>query len=177
MQGIHIYDRYGNWRFPGIYSQEQTPWDEQGSISSQQAALAVDARDHASVEALVDAKKVIISPDDGTTGLEIRFRGDGGDETQNVIQLYAEAGEDYYTKIATLTLTEGLQEAATGKFIQNISESNGNWMSPRLSLNVADHIARYYILTHGYSKFLMIASTLNASNIYVDLRCSQKQKS
>jgi len=153
----------------------QFTWEEAGSITAEQAALAVDARDDASVEALDSTKKVKIVPNDGTVALEFRFRSDADDDAvDSVLELYAAAGDDHYTRIAQLTIKEGLQEHSTGIFFaDSITEALNNWISDTKVVQPSspdDHIARYVLNAHGYDRFLFIASDLDSTTIYVDVR-------
>ena len=157
-------------------------WQNIGSITSAQAALGATARTHATVEALADAKKIILYL--GQTdymgkniALLFRFRSDSDDDTvTNTLQSYAEAGEDHYTRIAQLVIKEGLQEySSTIFFVDGITPSYENWITNEDAMVVQptptdDHIARYRLNTHGCDRFLFIASTRNSTTIYIDVR-------
>lgn len=157
-------------------------WQPVGSITSAQAALGATGRTHAAVDDIAEAKKVILYL--GQTdyelkniALEFRFRSDSDDDTvTNTLQSYAEAGEDHYTRIAQLVIKEGLQEYSSSIFfVDGITPSYENWITGEDAMIVQptptdDHIARLTINTHGYDRFLFIASTLNSPTIYVDVR-------
>jgi len=152
---------------------QQYAWREAGQITSAQAALAVDARDHASVEALAAAKKVLFKPEHGSVALEFRFRSDGSENDANTIQVYAAAGDDHYTRIAQLVATQGQQDASEGHFADSIVETLDNWLTDTKVVqpsSVDNHIARYILNTHGYDRFLFIVSTLATTTVYVDVR-------
>lgn len=157
-------------------------WQELGEITAAQAALGDAARTHAAVELLDDTKKVVLYL--GQTdfwlkniALEFRFRSDSDDDTvTNTLQSYAEAGEDHYTRIAQLVAKEGLQQYSSSIFfVDGITPSFENWITNEDSMIVQpvptdDHIARFTINTHGYDRFLFIASALNSTTVYIDVR-------
>ena len=157
-------------------------WQEIGEITSAHDALGATARTHAAVEALDDAKKIILylgqtDYEKKNIALEFRFRSDSDDDTvTNILQSYAEAGQDHYTRIAQLAIKEGLQEySSTIFFVDGITPSYENWITNENAMVVQpsvtdDHIARYTINTHGYDRFLFIASTKTSTNIYIDVR-------
>jgi len=153
-----------------------TNWVEGEEITVEQAVLTGTQRDDATVEALAAANKALIRPGSGTVALELRFRSDGTFEANDdsVLQLYAAAGKDHYTRIATLTIIQGEQLHSTGiYFCDSIVATLENWISATEVVQpetLDNHIARYVLNTHGYNRFLLIASDLDTTTIYVDWR-------
>ena len=157
-------------------------WQEIGEITSAQTALSATAMTHAAVETLDDAKKIVLylGQTDYTTkniALIFRFRSDSDDDSvTNVLQSYTEAGEDHYTRIAQLTIKEGLQEHSSGIFfVDGITPNFANWITNEDDMIVQptpldDHIARFRLNTHGCDRFLFIASTKTSPKIYIDVR-------
>jgi len=174
---VFILDPWKNVIFPGERHTRQYGWVNVGSITAVvaagQAPIDVDKRADADVEALAAAKKALFLATNGTVAIEIRLRADGANNDAYEIQLYAEAGTDHYTKIADLTCTQGTQDGdAAEHFIDTISEANKDWLTtPRVVDAQAEHIARYVLNVHGYTKFLFVCTDLkSATNIYIDAR-------
>ena len=148
-----------------------------GGITSTEPALAVDERDNASVVALASTKTVIWHPDDGTVAALLRFRTDGNDGDDVVVQMYAAKGADYYTRVATLTMQQGTQDWSSGHFIDTITLSNEQWDLGIRVQNTTDEIGRVYFNTGGFDRFLFIAPTKAPTTLYVDIcRLDQEVK-
>lgn len=148
-----------------------TPWVEAGSITSEQAALAVTARDTLTAEALA-ANKIIKIKNEylDAHALLFRFRADGAADLDSILELYAARGTDHYHRIATLTVVTGLQDTDvnTIHFIDSITPTNEDVLFDKEEMNLEDMIAHYYIRTLGFDKFLFICSDLDTTTIYVD---------
>jgi len=150
----------------------QTAWSYIGNITSEQAALAVTARDNASVEALADAKVIKIRPAGNPYAMSLRFRADGNADLDSVLELYAARGEDFYKRIATLTITTGTQDTGTSTihFIDTIVATNEETLlDGEEGICTANEIAEYYIRTFGFDRFALIASDLDSTTIYCDI--------
>ena len=78
-----------------------SPWRVAGSITVENAALAVTGRDWDTVDANVAANKVQIELRDPLPyALLFRFRADDAADLDSVLQLYAARGEDHFHRIA-----------------------------------------------------------------------------
>lgn len=176
-RGWQVRDKKDRAINPGERHTAQRAWVNAGSITAVvaagQAPIDVDKRADSDIESLVDAKKVVYEPEDGTVNLEFRFRADGNENDAFPIQMLAEAGTDHYTKVADLTCTQGTQDGDdTEHFIDAIAKTNEKWeTATRVVAAEANFIARFIINTHGHSKFLFVCTDLkNATNLYVDVR-------
>jgi hypothetical protein len=146
-------------------------WVEAGSITSEQAALAVTARDTPTADALAVTKIIKINnKNPGAYAFLFRFRATGNEDIDSDLELYAARGTDHYTRIATLTIVNGTQDTDVGTvhFIDSITPANENTLFDGEEISLADMIANYYVRTLGFDKFLFIASDLDSSAVYVD---------
>lgn len=151
----------------------QFDWETIGNVTVQQAALAVNARDNASVMALAEANRILLTVEEGAVAYELRFRSDGNEDDENVWQVYAEAGEDHFVHLAQLTTVQGTQDHETGHFADEITEAVPNWITDTKVVDPAvpaDTIARYVFNTHGYTRFAFVCSTLATTTGYIDAR-------
>ena len=146
----------------------QSEWKSGLSLTTAQSALTT-SKSATTINALTSTGIAIISPRDNSVALEIRFRG-GSDGDSNILNLYAMRGDnDHYTRIAVLTLTTGTQTDGTNLFIDTISKANEKWTDTiEVVSDASNGIAKVALNTHGYSKFLVIATTLNSSPLYID---------
>ena len=114
---------------PWLQTDPQTNY--KGTITTQCDAgdYAVGERDNAAVEALADAKKVVIKLPNGIVSIEFRFRFDGSAGDQHVLQMSAAAGVDHYRFVAQLTLDQGTQVHTTDSiyFIDTVVPANESW--------------------------------------------------
>ncbi len=161
---------------PGEKHTRQRLWKNAGSITAVvaagQAPIDVDKRADSDIVSLSAAKKVIYEPVDGTVAFEIRIRADGTEDDAFALEVHSAAGVDHYTKVVDLACTQGKQEAATGKFCDDMVPSNSDWETATRVVDAqADFIARYVLNTHGHDRFLFVCTDLkNATNIYIDVR-------
>lgn len=180
-QQVSQLDPEGKNIWPGISKVEEFPWEDLGDITSAQSALAAGAMDDASVEALAATKKVIWTPKKRPVAMDFRFEMDGSANDTSVLEAYARADRvdssgdvqvDEYTRVATLTITQGTQVGNTAStfFADDIAETNFAWGSASRAIQVSsgdNHIARWRINKHGEKKFLFICSTLGVTTIHV----------
>lgn len=176
---VSIKDPEGKIIWPGESHVEEYPWEDLGDITVAESALAADKMDDASVLALTATKTVIWTPEKAKVALEFRFEMDGSENDTSVLDLYARCNKissagvvsaDRYTRVSTLTLTQGTQDGDTAHFADSIVESNKAWLSaPSVVMpsSADNHIARYLINKHGYTKWLFIATTLGVTTIHV----------
>jgi len=147
-------------------------WREAGSITVENAALAVTGRDWDTVNAIAAANKVQIELREPIPyALLFRFRADGAADIDSDLELYAARGKDHFHRIAHLTITTGTQDtdAATIHFIDTIAPANEDTLFAGAEYDLAEMIAHYYVRTLGYDKFVFISSDLDSSTIYVDI--------
>ena len=96
----------------GTYkTSSQTKWATAGAIVAEEAALGVDERDTATAEALGSTKVVTIKPIGNPYAMLLRFRSDGSEDDDSVLQMYAARGSDHYHRIAQLTVVQGTQDS------------------------------------------------------------------
>lgn len=176
---VNIADVEGKIIWPGESHVEEYAWEDLGDITTAENALAADGMDDVSVVALASAKTVIWTPQKRKVALEFRFEMDGSENDTSVLDLYARGNKissagvvsaDRYTRVATLSLIQGTQDGDTAHFADSIVESNGAWLSSRTTVmpsSADNHIARYLINKHGYTKWLFIATTLGVTTIHV----------
>lgn len=146
-------------------------WVEAGSLTTEQAALAVTGRDTATADALTATGIIKINNKNPSAyAFLFRFRATGNEDVDSVLELYAARGTDHYTRIATLTIVNGTQDTgvATIHFIDSITPGNEDTLFDGEEISLADMIAHYYVRTLGFDKFLFIASDLDSTAVYVD---------
>lgn len=142
-------------------------WTNIGNITVVQAALAVAKRDYTTVEALLATQKAVYTPSPGAKEAEFRFITPAEDDAW-IVEMYAARGAgDHYVRIATLTLTGGTQKHSTNKvFVDTLAATNDEWFGnlpvPEEIESAHDFIARYHLLLMRYSRFVFIASTIEA---------------
>lgn len=142
-------------------------WTNVGNITVVQAALAVTARDNVSVDALASTKTAIYTVSAGAKSAEVRFITPA-DADAWVVEMYAARGKyDHYTRVATLTLTGGTQKHSTNKvFVDTLAATNEKWygtfVTAKEVCSAVNDIARYYWQNNLYTRFLFIASTIEA---------------
>lgn len=179
MEIVNQRDPEGKIIWPGMSNVEEYPWEDLGDITTAQTALAADGMDDASVVALAAAKTVIWVPEKRPVSLEFRFEMDGSEDDTSVLDLYARAKKissagvvsaDRYTRVATLTLTQGTQDGDTAHFADRAAISNEMWLSALREVITGtgdDHIVRILLNKHGYTNFLFIATTLSVTTIHI----------
>ena len=150
----------------------KTKWRTAGSITTEHAALAVTGRDTATVDALGTGTVALISTKevDWPYALLLRFRADGGNNIDSVVDMYAARGPDHYTRIATLTVVEGQQDTSTSTihFVDTITPANEDALLDGEESNLTDMIAHYYVRTLGFDKFAFVVSDLDSTTLYID---------
>jgi hypothetical protein len=148
----------------------QTHWRDIGSITASHAELTVTTRAVATAEALGSTYLVSVKPDGRPAALLFRFRTDGSNDGSSVLQLYSARGNDYYHKIAQLTILQG-QQLQTGLiyFVDTITPANEDTLFDGEEVNLTDQIAHYFVRTFACDRFLFLASTLTPTTIYIDV--------
>jgi len=164
-----------------IYSEDyitQYRWQVGGTITleADAADYAVTARDDASVEALVDTKKVIIKPSNGSVTIAFRFRSDGSENDDSILQLFAASGADHYIHESQLTITQGTQIHSTGiYFCDTITAADEKWIytpgnTTKGTPTTSNGIAMYLLNTYGFDRFWFVANDLDTTTVYIDWR-------
>lgn len=144
-------------------------------ITSEQSLLSGGAvLTDAAIETLATAKKVIIKPPDGVVAMELRFFGDisASADTDDVLELYAAAGVDTYRHFAQLTIVIGTLDYGTlYHFHDGIAPANEDWITVPAEATPANNtFGSYAFNTHGYDRFLVIASDKDCTTIGVEWR-------
>ena len=145
------------------------------TITTSQAALTTD-KSATLVDALASTKTAFLRPPNGTIALELRFRGLMADGYVNVLNLYGMRGEeDHYTLMVTLTLKTGTQVYSAGnRFVHTITKTNEKWWDSIDVINdEANGIARVGFNTHGYSDFVLIATSRDPEAESIIVEASQ----
>jgi len=150
-------------------------WQNAGVITSEysgdDAAPLPTELDYDTIDELDSTKKIIIEPPNGVVAIELRFRSDGSENDANVAPLYAVAGRDHYRLVDTLTVTQGTQIYSTGiYFADTVAAAGETWLSTTKEPSPADSMASYVLNVHGYDRFLLVASDLVTTSLYVDWR-------
>ena len=145
-------------------------WRAAGSITATEPALGVDERDNASVMAFLATKTVIYRRRGDKVWAEVRFRMDGNNDQTAILHMYAASGDDHFNYMGQLTITQGLHDSTSEHFAQTILPASENTFFEAVEWDAADEIARYAWKMKGYDRFLFIASTLNVTTVFVDVR-------
>lgn len=146
------------------------------TLSVEQALLGASALDHASVEALADANKVLINLPNGTPAVELRFVSVGTENLDDILQLYMASSTDsitdHYRHFAQLTITLGTQVyTPTQEFHDTVVAANAEWLTTANDVSPANNTFGSYVFnTHGNNKLLVIASDLDNTSIDVHWR-------
>lgn len=148
-------------------------WQEVGSITVQNAELGVTGRDVATVDAIAAANTIkIIPPTPGPYAMLLRFRSDGTTDDEDVLQMYAARGNDFYSRIAILTTLVGTGDTKTSTihFIDTISPTEEDGHHDAEEQNRTDNrTAHYYCRVFGCDRFIILASTRTSTTIYCDV--------
>ena len=150
--------------------ERQYDWVQLGVLSTEQAALAVDGRDNASVAALTATGRLIWTPDDGTASAMLRFRVNGTENNQFQVLIYGARGADYYTLIADLTLDQGTQDWSSGHFVDVVTVTE-QWVPGLRVSSKSDEIGMVHLNTAGFDRFVIISPDCtddDISGVYVD---------
>jgi hypothetical protein len=146
-------------------------WNVAGSITVQNAALGVTGRDVTTVDAIAAANTIKLSPPlPGPYAMMLRFRSDGSNNDDSVLQMYAARGDDHYNLVAQLTVVQG-QQIQTGSiyFVDTITPASEDTLYDGEEFNATDTIAHYYIRTLANDRFILIASDLDTTTVYCDV--------
>ncbi len=148
-------------------------WIVAGSITSETAALAVTGRDVTTVDALAATKTIKLAPPlPGPYAMMLRFRADGANNLDSVLQMYAaRTADDHYNLVAQLTVVTGQQDTATSTihFVDTITPASEDALYEGEESNATDTIAHYYVRVLANDRFIFIASDLDTTTVYADV--------
>jgi hypothetical protein len=152
-------------RMISLLTTEALPWTLIGSWTAAAAATpAVGARQYRDVRDLAGA--LVFESSNLHNALELRFTGTTDGQTL-VFDLMASRGQDYFDRVATLTCTVGTMQknSATVLFVDTIVLSNERWLKNVITTDTTGHnyIARVALDMCGYSKFALVATTINGT--------------
>ena len=142
-------------------------WLSAGTITVVQAALGVDGRDNATVEALAATKAIIYRRRTLCTWAELRIRATGSNNERAVLQMYAASGQnDHYSYMGQLSIVIGQQEADGDQlFVDTFTPASENAFYEAIEWNTTDYIARYAWKMKGYDRFLIICSAFTDAGV------------
>jgi len=141
-----------------------------GSLTTAVSDPGVTGRSAATIEALGSGKVILFDPNWASYEIMLRFRADGVDDDQCVLQLYATRGDDYF-KIATFTNDQGTQTATLGGYyVDTITPSNEDVLFVGIESNITNSIGHYLLRNLGCSRFALVLTTLDSSTttVYAD---------
>lgn len=147
-------------------------WINIGSITAQSSDLGVTGRDAATVEAIASTTALRFSPPvPGPYAMLLRFRSDGSENVDSVLQLYAASGNDHYHKLAQLTVVQGTQiDSGSIYFNDTITPANEDALYDGEESNITNSIAQYHFRILGEEKFVVICSDLDSTTVYLDAK-------
>ncbi len=159
-------------------SSNRVRWQEIGDIASTTVSVtpAVGARDYSAMIAIADVKTVewVLPSDAGN--LDLRFRMPSANDDA-VIEIFLARGatyqngsrEDSFVKAFILTLKAGSQTGPdSDQFVDTVTETQDYWGAGTVVDSGTDRIGRYKIAVDGYSKMIIIATTIDAQPLTVD---------
>ncbi len=148
-------------------------WTPAGSITTEHVELPVTGRDVATADALATEYTIKISPPTPMPyAMLLRFRAVGTEDVDDILQLYAARGNDFYRRIAILTTIIGTSDTDTSTihFIDTITATEEDGHHDAEEQNLTDNrTATYYLRTFGCDRFLILASDLDSTTLYCDV--------
>ena len=144
-------------------------WEDMGETSTAYTTPAVDERDYTNFVTNHPNAVVVDLNKSKWNSYGFRFvTDDDGDAW--VVDVFASKGEDYFTRVMTLSLTGGTQVGpatttdADAVFVDTITKSNENW---RRLLDVVDggggdRIASIWFDGMGFDTWAFVATTAEA---------------
>lgn len=151
-----------------------TSWQDLGVITTADVAWATTEFAANVVEALASTIVLLADIPHGTPNVEMRFYGTASDADDVVLNIYGRRkDDDYYQLLATLSCVHGTGQkgAATELWVDKITEDKdftpeaaGGALSPD-----DNSIARYYFKTGGFEKLAIIATTIDGTDVGVEM--------
>lgn len=146
-------------------------WQEAGTLSATEAALAVDERTDAYIESITATKRVVYDRRTCMPWAEMRTRFVGTDGQAAIMQMYAMSGYgDYWDYMGQIEFHQGLQDCGALHFGDTPTPATENTFWEAVEWDAADGIGRYAWKMKNYSRFLWIVSTLVATSVAIDVR-------
>jgi len=156
--------------------QEVNPsaWQDLGVITTADVAWATTEFAKDVVENLASTIVLLADIPYGAPLVEMRFYGTASDNDDVVLNIYGKRKDDgYYQLLATLTMIHGTAQkgAATELWVDTITETKD--FTPGVAgvaISPADNtIARYSFKSGGFEKLAIIATTLDGTDIGVEI--------
>ena len=156
--------------------QEVVPsgWKDLGVITATLTALATTQFAVAVAEALTSTSIIKAPIPYGAANVELRFYGTTSDADDVVINIYGKRDNDgYYQLLATLTMVHGTGQkgAGTELWVDKITETKD--FTPGVAgvaISPDDNsIARYAFKPGGYKDLLILATTLDGTDVGVEI--------
>lgn len=142
------------------------PWITVGTFTAADTTPGDNARDYASVKALTNT--AIYGRSEQDNAIEIRFTGDTDADSIVYDVFVASDATDYFTRIATLTLTVGTQQkgSAAVLFCDTIVKTNEKWFDTIRTVDAdgGDRIARVFLDLYGYGLIAFVPTTIPANS-------------
>lgn len=148
-------------------------WNKAGNIIAERADLTVSQRDHTTVEAIASTKIIKLTPPlPGPYAMLLRFRADGAEDTDSILQMYGARGRDFYNRVAQLTVVTGTGDTDTSTihFVDTITpaEEDGHYDAEEQN-RTDNRTAHYYCRVLGCDRFILIATDLDSTTVYCDV--------
>lgn len=146
------------------------PWRDLGSTATAYLSPAANERDYATLVANHPDAAVFNLGSKRWNSMGLRFVTDDAADAW-VVDVFASKGQDYFTRIATLTLTGGTQVGpatatdVSAVFVDTIAVTNSMWAKTITETDNAgaDRIARLNFDIIGYDTFAFVATTAQAA--------------
>lgn len=146
------------------------PWQDLGDTATAYTSPAVDERDYANLVANHPDAVVLTLDSVRWNAMGLRFVTDDAADAW-VVDVFASKGQDYFTRMATLTLTGGAQVGpatstdASAVFVDTIAVTNNFWPSVLTPVDNAgaDRIASLWFDMDGFDTWAFVATTAQAS--------------
>ncbi len=144
-------------------------WETAGEVTTAEAASpAVNERDYTNMVANHTNSQIFTLFPYRYNIIGLRFVvDDAADST--VFDIFASKGQDFFTRIATLTITGGAQvgpatstETTSGVFCDTIAITNEQWITALTVVDgaAADRIASVWFDMHGFDTWAFIPTTV-----------------
>jgi len=149
-------------------------WQDLGVIETADVAWATTEFAKAVAENIVSTIALQADIPHGAANVEMRFYGTASDTNSDVLNIYGRReGDGYYRLLATLTVVSGTAQkgAATELWKDEITETKDYTLQESGAvISPADNtIGAFYFKPSGYEKLMIIATTLNSTNIGVEI--------
>jgi hypothetical protein len=145
------------------------PWETIGESSTAYTTPAVNERDYTNLVANHSDAVVYEMTTFRYNNVGFRFSLDDNPVGADVVfDVFASKGQDYFTRICTLTLKAGLQVGPsvtgdTGVFADTLAVSNPNWPTAITAVDGAggDRISSVWFDTNGFDTYAFVGTTVD----------------